>query len=510
MARSTDPEAAKDPASSYEALHTANGDQHNRSSDSDQTSVVSWDGPSDPANPFNWPTSRKWLITLTTCFITLIVGINATAIASAAEEINHEFGVSDEHFPHSYWPVCSWNVGAALVPLVALPLMENFGVRTGYLASYFVFIILCLPQAFAKNFATLIVTRFFTGGAASILENITGGIVSDIWQGGKARSLPVNLYIWALLAGVTVGPVIGGGIIHHLEWRWIFYIQLILYAVFFPPLFLIIREPRGPIILKKRAKHMRQETGKNMHTRAEKDAPSLPHLIRESVIRPLHMLTTEYVVFTFTLWSAFAFGTVFLFTQSITQVYTALYAWPPFLTGTVQSAVVIGQTVGLVVSLYQNRLYDASAKRNDETPGKPIPEVRLYLAIPGSFLGLTAGFFWFGWTSYADLPWILSAIGLGLVGFGIFTVVAAVSNYITDAYAKYAASGLAAIAFGENIFAAFMPLASKALYTALGLQWASSVLGFLALVLSFAPVVLMVWGPQIRKRSPFMREAGQD
>lgn len=247
-----------------------------------------------------------------------------------------------------------------------------------------------------------------------------------------------------------------------------------------------------------------------MHARAEKDAPSLPQLIRESVIRPLHMLTTEYVVFAFTLWSAFAFGTVFLFTQSITQVYTTLYAWPPFLTGTVQSAVVIGQTVGLVVSLYQNRLYDASAKRNDETPGKPIPEARLYLAIPGSFLGLTAGFFWFGWTSYADLPWILSVIGLGLVGFGIFTVVAAVSNYITDAYAKYAASGLAAIAFGENIFAAFMPLASKALYTDLGLQWASSVLGFLALVLSFAPVVLMVWGPQIRKKSPFMREAGQD
>lgn len=125
----------------------------------------------NPCFSFNWPTSRKWLITLTTCFMcvsapsrrevcchkltagthsTLIVGINATAIASAAEEINHEFGVSDEHFPHSYWPVCSWNFGAALVPLVALPLMENFGVRTGYLVG--LSILSVLTQQFVTAF----------------------------------------------------------------------------------------------------------------------------------------------------------------------------------------------------------------------------------------------------------------------------------------------------------------------------------------------------------------------
>ena len=79
--------------------------------------------------------------------------------------------------------------------------------------------------------------------------------------------------------------------------------------------------------------------------------------------------------------------------------------------------------------------------------------------------------------------------------------------YITDAYTKYAGSASAAVCFGENIFAAFLPLASQSLYRRIGFHWASSLLGFLALVLSFAPIVLVWKGRVIREKSPFMRES---
>lgn len=67
---------------------------------------------------------------------TLIVGLNATAMTSAAQEINARFGVSDLRFPNSYWPVVSWTVGAALAPMIVLPIMEDFGMRIGYLVRY--------------------------------------------------------------------------------------------------------------------------------------------------------------------------------------------------------------------------------------------------------------------------------------------------------------------------------------------------------------------------------------
>jgi hypothetical protein len=84
-------------------------------------------------NPFNWSQSRKWRITLLTAVVTLLVGLNATAITTPSLAIAEKFHVSDEKFPHSFWPVTAWNTAAALGPMLGLPLMENFGVRAGYL-----------------------------------------------------------------------------------------------------------------------------------------------------------------------------------------------------------------------------------------------------------------------------------------------------------------------------------------------------------------------------------------
>lgn len=287
----------------------------------------------------------------------------------------------------------------------------------------------------------------------------------------------------------------------------ILYIELIFYSACFPFLIWLIKETRGPTILIRKAKRIRGTTGQQIFARAEHEHSSISQRLQESIVLPTRLLCTELVVFSFTLWSGFAFGTVFLFTQSITQTYATDYGWGTFLTSEVQAAVLVGEILGFLASLYQNRLYFRSAARNKESPGTPIPESRLWLSIPGSIIGLTAGFFWYAWTSSPSLPWILPSIGTAMVGFGIFTVASAVTNYVSDAYAKYAGSALSAVAFGENMFGAFLPLAAQAMYTNLGFGWASSLLGFMGLGLSVAPVVLLVGGRQIRRRSPFMKEA---
>ena len=145
------------------------------------------------SNPFNWPPSKKWAVTLTACFVCFAVGLNATGIASAPTPINTRFGVSDEQFPNSFWPVASWTVGAAMVPMAVLPLMEEHGVYWGYMLSYTIFFILVIPQAVAPNFAALVVCRFFGGGAAGVLQNGMDGIIADVWLGAVHRSLPVTI-----------------------------------------------------------------------------------------------------------------------------------------------------------------------------------------------------------------------------------------------------------------------------------------------------------------------------
>lgn len=77
-----------------------------------------------------------------------------------------------------------------------------------------------IPQALAHNFATLIVTRIITGGCSGVLANITSGIVSDVWRDGRAKSFNTSLYIYALLAGLSMGPVFGSAIVQYVSWRW--------------------------------------------------------------------------------------------------------------------------------------------------------------------------------------------------------------------------------------------------------------------------------------------------
>ena len=162
------------------------------------------------------------------------------------------------------------------------------------------------------------------------------------------------------------------------------------------------------MILRRRAKHLRRETGRPIYTEYEVSAPPIHRRVLKSASRPLYLLATEPLLFASTLWSAFSFGTVFLFTQSVAQVFAGLYGWEEYSISYVQGAVTIGEIIGWPLTLYSTRLYLRSAARNTECPGRPIPEARLYVSVFGSFFGIVGGMFVYAWTAYPDFPWGLS------------------------------------------------------------------------------------------------------
>jgi hypothetical protein len=268
-----------------------------------------------------------------------------------------------------------------------------------------------------------------------------------------------------------------------------------------------LKETRGPVILARRAKMAGKAHNENAHITPQGPSISPAQFLYDTIVLPAYLLCTEPVVFFFTLLSALSYGIVFISTQSVTQVYMTNYNWQEDKAGLVQAAVVIGEAIGFLACVFQNHIYSRFAGKTGENSESTVAEVRLYSSIPASFLGLAGGLFWYGWTSYASLPWVLPSIGLGLTGFGVMVVMQAIMMYVTDSYAKYAASASAAVCFGENIFAAFLPLAAQSMYTNLGFRWASSVLAFVVFLLSFAPIILVLKGKEVRRRSPFMRQA---
>ncbi|KAJ6779602.1 hypothetical protein PWT90_08384 [Aphanocladium album] len=434
-------------------------------------------------NPYSWPDVKKWTVMSTAFIVTFLVGLNATSITTASERISEEFNLNNGNIEYNFFAVTAWNAAAAFVPLFTLPLMDTYGVRWGYLA-------------LAKNFATLIVCRVIAGAVGGTLQNAADGIAANLFFHNHERVLPLTAYVFAMVFGVTIGPVFGA-VVEPLNWRWIFWIQLIICGAFMPAVLFLVKETRGPVLY---TKYFPEDSD-------NKEAPDSKKALEElytTITRSAILLTTELTVSLFTLWSSFAFGLVFISTQSIPLVFGSTFGWEAYRSGLVQSAIGIGQIVGFGASLVQRRIYIQSAHRNDEKPGVPVPEAILHLSIPATPIALAGGLFMYGWSIYQP-HWIVTAVGLALVGFASMVIINAASIYITDSYSDYAASAIAAVAFGENVFAAFLPLAAKPMYDRLGYDWASSLLGFIGVALTLAPVLLLFHGKRIRSKSTFKR-----
>jgi len=62
------------------------------------------------------------------------------------------FGISNTNqTPWLNWATTSWNMGAALWPLIFVPLTENTGRMPGYFISYIVFLVFLFPSAWAPS-----------------------------------------------------------------------------------------------------------------------------------------------------------------------------------------------------------------------------------------------------------------------------------------------------------------------------------------------------------------------
>ena len=130
----------------------------------------------------------------------------------------------------------------------------------------------------------------------------------------------------------------------------------------------------------------------------------------------------------------------------------------------------VGALLATLLSIYQEKLAMRLGKMSNT------PEGRLYFTCVESIL-MPIGLFWFGWTSYSSVPWIVPTLALGCATMGIFSIYLATFNYLADTYHRYASSAIAAQSFCRNILAGIFPLVANFMFTNLTYPGASSLLG---------------------------------
>lgn len=74
-------------------------------------------------------------------------------------------------------------------------------------------------------------------------------------------------------------------------------------------------------------------------------------------------------------------------------------------------------------------------------------------------------------------------------------------NYIIDCYLFYSNSAIAVNTFVRSIVGAGFPLFARQMYQNIGVDWGSSLLGFLTLVFAPVPILFYLYGEKIRQKS---------
>ena len=78
-----------------------------------------------------------------------------------------------------------------------------------------------------------------------------------------------------------------------------------------------------------------------------------------------------------------------------------------------------------------------------------------------------------------------------------------ITTYLVDAFGMYAASAVAASTVLRSLGGALLPLAGRPMFDKLGLQWGSTLLACIALLMVPLPIFFFIYGERIRNKSFF-------
>ncbi|TAQ86180.1 hypothetical protein B7494_g5474 [Chlorociboria aeruginascens] len=436
--------------------------------------------PDDPENPRNWPEWRKWSIVLAITLVDFSVSWGASGYSPGQSKMEEKFGVSKEV---GILGLSLYILGLSLGPMTLAPLSEYFGRSPIYIISYGIFLIYLVGSALVTNLGGFLILRFFSGMFASVTIANFGGTIADLWNSHETGPA-MSIFIWAATAGSPTGFFLFSFVAATRSLEDIFWALLGICSGFWLIMLFTIRETRHSVLLARI----------NRASISSISSPNIPltkrirlatsNLLQKALKRPFLFLGTEAIIIFSALYNGYLYGLSFLFNSAFIIVFgPGGHGFTTIQVGLTFLGISTGITIGVVTNaFFQEPYYHKMVRENG---GKNTPEGRMLM---GKIAGIAfpISLFWFAWTSYVTMPWIIPILA-------------------KDSYKTFSASALAGIGFIRNIAGAGFPLFGTQMYHKLGNQGATALLAALACIMVPIPFILDTYGLKLRERSPWAR-----
>ena len=384
------------------------------SSSQKDPNLVDWDGPDDPEKPLNWTKRKKWTNMMLIAALTLLTPFGSSMFAPGVPQMMEEFHTTNVDL--ASFVVSIYVLGYACGPLVIAPMSELYGRVPVYNVCTFFFLVWTIACGVSVNMPMIIVMRFLAGLAGSCPITIGSGTIADCFR-QEERGVVMSAWTLPILLGPTLGPVVGGYLSEYVGWRWNFYLLSIMTAVMFVILLFAIPETYPPVLLERKAKKLRKETGNNdPRAPSELSGRTPGQLLLLNVIRPTKMLVKSPIVFLLSLFIAVIYGYLYIMFSTITIVFEGQYGIGVGNVGLTFLGLGLGQIIGL--AFFASTSDKKLKKRAAANGGVMTPEMRLPFLLHTSFFA-PAGLLLYGWSAEYKIQWIVPILGTCLISIGM-------------------------------------------------------------------------------------------
>jgi DHA2 family multidrug resistance protein len=165
---------------------------------------------------------NKWIVALAIAFGSLMAAIDSSIVNVALPEIRGTVGATVEEIT---WVSTSYIIATVMVMPLTGFLGSFFGQKRIYLASLALFVVGSALCGLARTLPMLVVYRALQGFGAGVLQPTQQAILRQTFP-PQEQGMAMAMFSLVIMVGPALGPTLGGWIVDHYSWPWIFYINL--------------------------------------------------------------------------------------------------------------------------------------------------------------------------------------------------------------------------------------------------------------------------------------------
>ena len=184
--------------------------------------------------------NRKWWTLGALAFALFMIMLDNTVVNVALPSIQRDLGIGLSELE---WTVNAYALTFAVLMLTGGKLADFFGRRRVFLIGLAIFTVASLACGLATTGGTLIGARTLQGAGAALMMPATLSIISATFPPHQ-RGMAIGIWAGVSAMALAIGPLIGGLVTEHIDWSWIFFLNVPIGVLGFAVSSLVIRESR--------------------------------------------------------------------------------------------------------------------------------------------------------------------------------------------------------------------------------------------------------------------------